>query len=241
MKLKGKRTWQQHCDTRSFPTPPRSEAELLRRAQAIAGYALAALAPRAAATVPADPRRAKGWTGQLIESILGASAASRSEPDFPLIGVELKTLPVSVDGRPTESTYVCTVPLLEHHGLTWEQSCVYRKLKRVLWFPVEGAPSVPMGNRRLGFPLLWSPSTQEERVLCTDWEELMEMIVLGQVESLTAHQGSYLQVRPKAANARARRLGIDNNGARVPILPRGFYLRTRFTGAILRRHFVLPK
>lgn len=221
--------------------PPRSEAELLLRAEAIAGYALAELAPRAAATVPCDPRRAKGWTGKLIESLLGASAASRSEPDFPLIGVELKTLPVGVDGRPTESTYVCTVPLLEHYGLIWEQSCVYRKLNRVLWFPVQGDSSRPIGRRHLGFPLLWSPSIEEERALRIDWEELMEMVVLGQIESLTAYQGNYLQVRPKAANARARRLGIGNKGARVPTLPRGFYLRTRFTEAILRRHFVLPK
>lgn len=241
MRLDGKQAGPPRGAAPPFPTPPRSEAELLLRAEAIAGYALAELAARGAAAVPADPRRAKGWTGQLIERILGASAASRSEPDFPLLGVELKTLPVSADGRPTESTYVCTVPLLEHHGLTWERSCVYRKLKRVLWFPVEGASRLPMGHRRLGFPLLWSPSTDEEQVLCRDWEELMEMVVLGQVESLTAHQGSYLQVRPKAANARARRLGVDHSGAQIPTLPRGFYLRTCFTEAILRRHFVLPK
>ncbi len=226
---------------RRLPSPPRSEAELLLRAQAIAGCALADLAPLAAAVVPTNPRRAKGWTGKFIESILGATAASRSEPDFPLIGVELKTLPVSVRGCPTESTYVCTVPLLDHHGLGWEQSCVYRKLKRVLWFPVEGDSRLPIANRRLGFPLLWSPSMEDEKALRSDWEELMEMVALGEVESLTAFQGNYLQVRPKAANATVRRLGVGRGGARIPTLPRGFYLRTRFTETILRRHFVLPR
>lgn len=202
---------------------------------------MADLAARAATLVPSDRGRAKGWTGKLIESLLGATAASRSEPDFPLIGVELKTLPVSVDGCPTESTYVCTVPLLNHYGLSWEQSCVYRKLKRVLWFPVEGNSGLPMGRRRLGFPLLWSPSPEEEKALGSDWQELMEVVALGEVDSLTAYHGSYLQVRPKAANAKVRRLGVGRRGARVPTLPRGFYLRTRFTEAILRRHFVLPK
>lgn len=229
------------CIRAPILSPPRSESELWRRAEAIAGYTLAELAARAAVTVPDDLRRAKGWTGKLIERLLGASAASRSEPDFPLIGVELKTLPVGVDGRPTESTYVCTVPLLVRSGLSWEQSCVYRKLKRVLWLPVEADPKLSVGNRQLGFPLLWSPSTAEERALRSDWEELMEMVVLGQVESLTAYQGDHLQVRPKAANARARRLGIGNEGAKIATLPRGFYLRNRFTAAILQRHFVLPK
>lgn len=228
------------CPRGNSPSPPHSEAELVLRAEAIAGCLLADLAARIATMVPGDPRRAKGWTGKLIERILGASAASRSEPDFSLIGVELKTLPVGVDGRPTESTYVCTVPLLHHCGLSWERSCVYRKLKRVLWFPVEGDSSLPMGDRRLGFPLLWSPSCEEEKALRGDWEELMEMVVLGQVESLTAFQGSYLQVRPKAANARSRRLGIGSKGTKIPTLPRGFYLRTRFTEAMLRQHFVLP-
>lgn len=240
MRVEKKRIGEQRRDARPLP-PPRSEAELLIRAQALAGYALGELASRAAAAIPDDPRRAKGWTGQLIEALLGASAASRPEPDFPLIGVELKTLPVGVDGRPVESTYVCTVPLLEHQGLTWTQSCVYRKLKRVLWFPVEGGGALPMSARRLGFPLLWSPSAEEEKRLCTDWEEFMELIALGQVESLSAHQGSCLQVRPKAANAQARRLGIGTRGTRVRTLPRGFYLRTQFTQAILHRHFIMPK
>ncbi len=34
-------------------------------------------------------------------------------------------------------------------------------------------------------------------------EELMDMIVLGQVERITARHGEYLQIRPKAANAKA--------------------------------------
>lgn len=228
------------CFDQSF-SPPHSEAELLCRAEGIAGYTLAELALRTDTPVPRDLRHAKGWTGKLVEKLLGASAASRSEPDFSLIGVELKTLPVDADGRPTESTYVCVAPLLDHCGATWEASCVYRKLKRVLWYPVRSSDGLGVGNRRLGFPLLWSPSPQEERTLRTDWEELMEAIALGQVEGLTAYHGSSLQVRPKAANARARRLGIGGSGATIQTLPRGFYLRRGFTEAILQRHFVLPR
>lgn len=221
--------------------PPRTELELLRRAEGLAGSRLRDLAEELQAAVPDGLLRAKGWIGNLVETMLGATAACRSEPDFPVLGVELKTLPVGSDGQPRESTYVCTVPLLRHNGLTWKASCVYRKLKRVLWFPVQGDPAIPLADRRLGFPLLWSPSVQEEQALRADWEELMETVALGQVDSITAHHGSSLQIRPKAANSRARRLGIGESGARIQTLPRGFYLRTAFTAAILRRHFVMPR
>lgn len=221
-------------------SPPRTEHELLARAEVLAGLRLRDVADQHKVTVPRDLRRAKGWFGTLLETTLGASAGARSEPDFVFLGVELKTLPVGRDGRPKETTYVCTVPLLEHSGLKWESSCVRRKLERVLWIPFEGERGIPVEERRLGFPLLWSPSVDEERLLRADWEELMEMVSLGRVDTLTAHHGTCLQVRPKAANARARRLGVGATGASVPTLPRGFYLRTTFTESILRRYFVMP-
>ncbi len=63
------------------------------------------------------------------------------------------------------------------------------KLKRVLWIPVEGERSIPLAQRRVGSPLLWSPNEEEDRQLREDWEELMDMIVLGQVERITARHG----------------------------------------------------
>ncbi|STG49817.1 DNA mismatch repair protein [Escherichia coli] len=74
--------------------------------------------------------------------------------------------------------------------MTWETSHVRHKLKRVLWIPVEGERSIPLAQRRVGSPLLWSPNEEEDRQLREDWEELMDMIVLGQVERITARHGN---------------------------------------------------
>ena len=77
-----------------MPVPPRTESELLERAESIAGLELHELASRRGWPVPGSSRAAKGWAGQLLEEALGATAASLPEPDFQLIGVELKTIPI---------------------------------------------------------------------------------------------------------------------------------------------------
>ena len=187
--------------------------------------------------MPATTRRGKGWTGTVIEHALGANAGSLPEPDFRLISVELKTIPIGAGGRPLESTYVCTVPLAGDAGPSWRDSNVRRKLARVLWLPFEGERAIPLPSRRIGSALLWSPSPEEETALASDWETLMDRVVLGRVEEISAREGECLQIRPKAANAAARRRAIGASGGWETTLPRGFYLRASFTAAILARHY----
>lgn len=211
---------------------PRSEEQLLERAAALAGRSLGQVAARFGLTIPADSRQRKGWTGQLMELCLGADAASLPQPDFQEIGVELKTIPINALGRPKESTYVCMAHLVEDAG-TWETSLVRRKLQRVLWMPVEAAPAIPIASRRVGSAFLWSPSVIQESMLRSDWEELTEMIALGELDNISSRHGRALQIRPKAANARALTRAFNSDGAPAATLPRGFYLRTSFTAAIL--------
>jgi DNA mismatch repair protein MutH len=216
--------------------PPASEAELLQRCHAIAGLTLGELASRQGVTVPDDLRRHKGWVGQLLEQVLGADAQSLAEPDFRAIGVELKTLPIDHNGLPRESTYVCTVPLEEGLEPTWEQSWARRKLSRVLWLPVEADPEIPLAERHVGTALLWSPNAEEDGVLRRDWEELAEMICMGELEQITARMGSVLQIRPKAANSKVRCNTVGGDGEAIRTNPRGYYLRPSFTRGLLERY-----
>ena len=80
--------------------PPKSEAELYERADALAGRTLGWLADQHEWHVPRDLSRNKGWVGQLLESVLGATASSRPVPDFHELGVELKSLPCDLTGVP---------------------------------------------------------------------------------------------------------------------------------------------
>ncbi len=225
------------CSTLS---PPKTEHELLARARDLAGRSLGELASRLGEPVPGSLRQAKGWSGQIIEATLGATAASLAEPDFQLLGVELKTIPINRQGKPRESTYVCTVPLTGADGLCWEDSWVRHKLQRVLWVPIQADPETPLTERRVGSALLWDMEPDLEAVLRTDWEELMEMVYLGKLALISARHGTFLQIRPKAANSRVLRWAVGENGEPIRTNPRGFYLRTAFTREVLRRHYVLP-
>ncbi|WP_306310526.1 DNA mismatch repair endonuclease MutH [Xenorhabdus aichiensis] len=221
------------------PSPPENEQQLLERANSLAGLSMGELAAQTNLPIPPDLKRDKGWVGMLLEYYLGASAGSKPEQDFEHIGIELKTIPVDKNGSPLETTFVCVAPLTGNSGIRWENCHVKRKLSRVLWIPVEGEREIPLAERRVGSPLLWSPDPIEEELLRRDWEELMDLIVLGKVENITARHGEVLQLRPKAANSRALTEAIGEFGQPIMTLPRGFYLKKNFTAPLLARYFFL--
>lgn len=210
-------------------SPPATEAELIQRCANLVGLSFAQLSLSLGLTIPENPDQRKGWIGQVIELALGANAFNQSLPDFQELGVELKTLPIAASGKPTESTFITSIPLLTIHQQEWETSQCYAKLRRVLWVPVEGDTGIPYSQRRIGQGFLWSPSADDERILAADWNYLTQQISTGYLETLDASVGEYLQVRPKGASGKSLCYGFDSEGNKVKTLPRGFYLRTRFT------------
>ncbi len=219
--------------------PPRSTTELLNRCEQIAGYSLCELAEIAAIPMAKDLRTNKGWVGQLIEWHLGATAGSKPEQDFAHLGIELKTIPVDQSGKVLETTFVCSAPILNTTSLTWLNSNVRNKLSKVLWVPVQGERNIPLAERIVGSAFLWSASPEQERLLASDWNEIMEKISLGQIESISARDGQVLQLRPKAANGRCLTDAFGEDGQLIKVRPRGFYIKKVFTQAILNHQFDL--
>ncbi|HHF3540416.1 TPA: DNA mismatch repair endonuclease MutH [Haemophilus influenzae] len=212
---------------------PQTLEQLLSQAQSIAGLTFGELADELHIPVPPDLKRDKGWVGMLLERALGATAGSKAEQDFSHLGVELKTLPINAEGYPLETTFVSLAPLVQNSGVKWENSHVRHKLSCVLWIPIEGSRHIPLRERHIGAPIFWKPTAEQERQLKQDWEELMDLIVLGKLEQITARIGEVMQLRPKGANSRAVTKGIGKNGEIIDTLPLGFYLRKEFTAQIL--------
>jgi len=216
--------------------PPQSQQELMTRCQQIAGKTLGTVAAELGLIAPDNLLRHKGWVGGLLEKALGANAGNLAEPDFIDLAIEMKTLPLNLQGQPKESTYVCTVSMQQTGELVWQDSWVKRKLAHVLWVPVEADNTIPLAERYIGQAWLWKPSDEQEAILERDWNELMDRIVLGNQADLSAKEGEYLQVRPKAANSRIVATGISASGDKEYINPKGFYLRTAFTKQLLSLH-----
>lgn len=223
---------------------PSSEQELLEKVQSLAGLTLAEVANEAGIEIPKDLKRNKGWVGLLLELVLGATASSRPEPDFPHLGIELKTLPINNQGKPLETTFVSVAPLVGLVGVNWTNCWVRKKLSRVLWVPIicknlnndAKEQNIPLGQRQIGSAFIWSPSVEEEHLLAMDWQELTDMITLGNVEKIHGKHGQVLQLRPKAANSKVKTKAFDRNGKPFMTLPRGFYLKIPFTQMILNKY-----
>jgi len=224
-------------DTPAPTRPPVDIDELMTRAVAISGWRIADVADWVRSGSRRGSGFGKGWAGNVVEMALGATAGSQQGPDFPELGVEVKTIPVREDGKPLESTWVTTVELLHANALTWQTSHVRAKLSCVLWIPLLAAAGQPLEDRRVGGPLLWRPDEEQEAALRADWEDLMELVVLGRSDEISARMGNVLQMRPKGARATSRVIGVDADGELAPVAPRGFYLRPGFTRQILDRGF----
>jgi DNA mismatch repair protein MutH len=220
--------------------PPRDVNELLARARALEGRTLGEIAREVGAAIGDGGLRAKGKLGAAVELSLGATGGSQAVPDFPELGVELKTIPVDPRGVPRESTFVCALSLADADRAEWATSWVRQKLSCVLFLPIETPEGLPAEARRVGPPLLFRPTPAQEAVLAADFDDVMGLVGAGRVEELDARVGRWLQARPKAAHGRVRTRAYGPEGEPLDALPRGFYLRARFTGAILRDPAALP-
>jgi DNA mismatch repair protein MutH len=213
--------------------PPVTKQQLLERAASLAGITIQQLANRMSMPVPDSMIRAKGWFGNLLELALGANAASAPEPDFVNLGIELKSIPIDANGNPKESTYICMAQLDPESLSLWETSLVKCKLTEVLWIPFEVNKDIPIALRRIGSPVLWRPDIAQEQQLKADWQELCDMIVLGNIDKISSSMGTYLQIRPKAADSSSLTKNKNQTGQNKLTLPRGFYLRSSFTRTIV--------
>ena len=216
--------------------PPRDLGELRLRAEALAGRTIGELAAHlGVALIPGQERRHKGLQGHLVEAALGGGDGGRGGPDFPHLGVELKTIPVDGRGRVRESTFVCAARLGELAGESFADSRLRQKLACVLFLPVE-APPRPLAERRLGRPCLFRLGSDEEAILAADFALLTAAVGRGEIAAVDGHLGEALQLRPKGPSGAARTLAATGGDGEVGwTMPRGFYLRARFTQRLLDR------
>ncbi|NUO52196.1 MAG: DNA mismatch repair protein MutH [Polyangiaceae bacterium] len=212
---------------------------LLERARAFEGRSVEEIAALARAGAPSGGRSTKGKVGELLERVLGATGGSGERVvDFPSLGLELKSIPITEQGKVLESTFVCAVRVDEE--VDFDASWVRKKLTRVLFVPIVGQRGSPLPSRRVGAAVLWEPSAAQLAELRADYDDIMGLIGIGRMEDVSGHLGKYLQLRPKARDGSPRAVAFGREGERIRTVPRGFYLRPKLTEALLRDPLAMP-
>lgn len=224
-----------HLKNQSLLPEPQNLAELQQRLELIKGHTLGELAAVIRAQLPGSTLNGKGYAGELIEVMLGAGAKNLSEPDFTKLGIELKTVPVDRDFKPLQSTYICYAPLTDVRSQDFWHSPLYLKLRLCLYVFVLSPRDLPMAQRRIiDYYLHAMPETDLQQVK-QDYDELMELVSLGQAQQITAHIGTIIQMRPKAADGKQLTDCVDEEGNLSKTRPRGFYMRRSYTSKLCQQ------
>ncbi len=220
---------------------PLSVQELMLRSNALCGHSVAEVARELNTSIPEDLTRSKGFVGQLLELALGADPQALDRPDFPDLGVELKTIPLSEAGTPVESTFCCSIDMEYADRVSWETSRLRTRLSRVLFIGIDSVKvEAGLGARIIRKVMLWEPNAAEHALLRADWEDLIGFIGAGRGAILNAKKGDVIQVRPKAADSKVRTLSPGSEGLELS-LPLGFYLRAKTTLRLFQRGTIVTE
>ncbi len=214
---------------------PHDFNELISKLNSIVGKSIETLANEYHMPLPISPLHGKGFIGELMEMCLGATAKNQSIPDFPELGLELKTLPVDSSLKPLESTFITYAPIDNIRFLTFEKSSLYAKMSRMLFVIVLSTRSLGYDERKVLGYFFYTPSKEDFAQIKNDYEEIYEQITTGNIEHITAKFGSIVQLRPKCANGKNLTRCIGPDGENILTRPRGFYLRRAFTEQLVER------
>lgn len=177
----------------------------------------------------------KGHAGQIIETLLGADGSNAKGPDLPDLGVEIKTLPINLDVKVMENTFVCCISL-PFTETQFESSDFYLKAKRILFVPIIVKKKGSLSDKVLAEPFLWELNGKDLSIIKQDWIELSSYLRLGSWSSINSTLGEILHIRPKAANSRELSM-FQALGGHHRILPIGFYLRKSFTQSLVEINY----
>ncbi|QTM69425.1 hypothetical protein HIC20_00665 [Buchnera aphidicola (Hormaphis cornu)] len=137
---------------------------------------------------------------------------------------------------PINNTFICPVPLINNTGLIWNDSYCYSKIKKILWIPILKKKTSSLKYFKILKPFLWSPSSEDMKILKKDWEEFMDLIILGNFKKITSEFGQFLHICIKSKNKNILTKAIGNLGEYTKTNPISFYFRKKFVLSILKKY-----
>jgi len=192
----------------------RSEDALLRYAKRLEGLRVSEIS-RMVCDLDRMPRNyTKGVIARIIETdYFGIPPNTYEEPDFRDLGIELKVSPLHYVPRPglinaKERNVICMVDYFDiYNNPSWHDnrrlSC---KLERILFVFYLHDHGRPADQWRILTTFLWTPNSEEDRLIQQDYDIIREKIIEGERNSegdnrflgtCPKHQGGFNRQNPR--------------------------------------------
>lgn len=180
--------------------------------------------------------KGKGKLGQLLEeAFFEYKPNSKSEPDFPEAGVELKTSPIkkTTKGFVSKERLVFNIiNYMEEYRFNFRTSSFWRKNSLILlmfYLHEEGKLDIEYVFKIIR---LWQFPAVDLKIIKDDWELIVEKIRAGKAHELSEGDTLYLGACTKGANASSQRMQPFSD---EPAMQRAFSLKSKYLNYIIQK------
>lgn len=178
----------------------------------------------------------KGASGLIVENLLGIPNNSRDEADLPLIGCEVKILPLQYnrngDVKAKEPTAIQMINYCQVAKETWETAKLRNKINLTFWvvyLAKEDGKTMPQDEYVIIDCFLDHPDNVQNGIFQKDWEEIQDYIVKGWADKLSCSMGEYIEPKTKGVNNQDKTDAPDGKGGFIKARRRAFYYKKNYT------------
>ncbi|QJC35036.1 MutH/Sau3AI family endonuclease [Enterobacteriaceae endosymbiont of Donacia piscatrix] len=218
-----------------FSTIILNENILFLRAKLITGYYIIDLIKWLNYPVNNNSIKDKGIIGKLIEYYLtGEKKNNKLNQDIPYLGIEIKTITINLKKKVLNDCFICSFPLLIKNNLSFYKKKLNKKISKILWVPIiTNNINTYVFNKQIGDPFFWKPSFNDKVKLNNDWNNLIKLLIIGQLKKINYYNGDILLVKNKNSKKKLTRT-IDQNGKFLYIYPKAFYIKKKYLNKLFK-------
>lgn len=185
----------------------------------------------------------KGALGQAIEyTFFDYLPNSEQEPDFPDVGIELKTNPVkrvnvgtSRENVSAKERLVLTMidyeKLAEEKDAAWEDTMLYRKLNKILLVSYLYEPDRDVLDYKIVHVGMIDIPENDMDQIRRDWKTIVGEVVDGKAHEISSGDTVYLEACTKGASSKTMRTQPFSD---IPAKQRAFALKSGYMTAMYR-------
>ncbi|QJC35461.1 hypothetical protein GJT97_02025 [Enterobacteriaceae endosymbiont of Donacia proxima] len=177
----------------------------------------------------------KGIIGKLIEYyLIGKKQNNKLNQDIPHLGIEIKTITINLKNKVLNDCFICSFPLIIKHNLSFYKKKLYKKISKILWIPIiTNNINTSIFNKKIGDPFFWEPSFKDKVKLNNDWNNLIKLLIIGQLKKINFYKGNILLIKNKGNKKQLTRT-INQNGKFLYILPKSFYFKKKYLNYLFK-------